>query len=184
MPSAPFSCSYPRAHSEGWMQGNITHTAESAPGRGNLLQLPGLADKTISFHLLLPLTPPLHSFFFFWLHPGALLPWVPCVTLTSGRQPGPRSWGFFHNLPALGTLINQDLQIRALQIDCQQSPGSPHWFFHTAALAERNGQTRWERRLGKGSYRAGGAPGVCSNGPGEPRSYGRCPCPWQWWEMR
>lgn len=127
---------------------------------------------------------PFILFFFFWLHPGALLPWVPCVTLTSGRQPGPRSWGFFHNLPALGTLINQDPQIRALQIDCQQSPGSPHWFFHTAALAEWNGQTRWERRLGKGSYRAGGAPGVCSNGPGEPRSYGRCPCPWQWWEMR
>lgn len=54
------------------MQGNITHTAESAPGRGNLLQLPGLADKTISFHLLLPLTPPLHSFFFFLVAPRGL----------------------------------------------------------------------------------------------------------------
>lgn len=61
----------PQSPRQGLDAGNITHTAESALGRGNSLQLPALADKTVSFHLLLPFTPPLHSLFSFWLHPRA-----------------------------------------------------------------------------------------------------------------
>lgn len=53
--------------------GGTPPTLQSLPlGSGNPLQLPALADKAISFHLLLPLTPPFHYFFIiFWLHPKA-----------------------------------------------------------------------------------------------------------------